>query len=612
MTTAWAEEVVTLPDMVVAEQDDSINEAKQTAFITDLNRDDLRSTNKADLNVALKGLSSVIVSQGNPGMTSKLILRGATGGSGLVNFDGVPLFSNFTGYFPLNHFPLDLLDKVNVSRGFSGEQNSSRTLGGSINLLSRKLSDGEAFLHTEGGSYDTLRNNIGAGTRNQLGDWTFAGGRSDVFDGVSQAGPQNGGGNSKSSQMSNAMVNWRKDVNKLSLDSSAYFVQTRDGYDGPGNLPNGMKGWKSDPNGLLNQQTWVAQSHAVYQLSNNWASALKVGYTQDKQTGRIGTVAPHCCSMDLTSQLWLGNWENTHQFAINNEAKDVVKMMWGVDTQHQQGDSVDNAAKAHTLTTHVISPLARTEWVLGNWLGGAEVRYDHYDVYGDHAVFNANAGWHFYTNMLLWVKGGTGYRAPSVNERLHPLFGNSLLVPESNAGGEVGWRWQFAKQSELSLSSYFQHYHNLIFLEQQSTGSVKSVNGLNAHVWGTELQAKHRWNDGWASGLSYSYIQARDAQTGLYIPGRPNDQGQFWTEYQVIEPVAVRVDLSYRDGNWANASNKLWIEAAPRLNANINYQVNPKLSVYVRGENLNDNRTPDLSGFNYTGIAFYGGMYVDY
>ena len=74
----------------------------------------------------------------------------------------------------------------------------------------------------------------------------------------------------------------------------------------------------------------------------------------------------------------------------------------------------------------------------------------------------------------------------------------------------------------------------------------------------------------------------------------------------------MKVDLTYRDGNWADVSNKLWIKAAPRLNANINYQVNPKLSVYVRGENLNDNRTPDLSGFNYMGIAFYGGMHVDY
>lgn len=610
-THLWAEEVVELPDVVVTEQDSDESEAKQTSAKTDLNREALSRGNKADLNAVLNGLSSVAIGQVGPGTTSKLIIRGAVGGSGLVNFDGVPLFSNFTGYFPLSRFPLDFLDKVNVSRGFNGEQNSSRTLGGSVNLYSRKIPHGKAFLHSEAGSYGTLRNNLGGGIHNQFGDLTFAGGRTDIFEGISQAGPQNGGVERDSSQMTQGMLNWNKHFSKVSLDSSAYFVETRDAYDGPGMFSNGKKGWKDDLNGLLNEQTWVAQGRASYQVLNNWESALKMGYTQDKQTGRIGTL-PHCCSMDLTSQLWLGNWENTHQFAINKHSKDALKLIWGVDTQHQQGDSVDNKSKAHTLTTHLISPLARTEWGLGDWLGGAEVRYDHYDVYGDHTVFNANVGWRFYTDMLLWVKGGTGYRAPAVNERLHPLFGNPLLVPESNAGAELGWRWQFTQQSELSLSTYIQHYKNLIFLAQQPSGSIKSANAPQAHVWGTELQARHRWNEYWASGISYSYMEAKDPQTGLYIPGRPNDQGQFWTECRLIAPVTVRVDLSYRDANWNDVSNHLQVQAATHLNANINYKVNNNLALYVRGDNLNDDRTPDLYGFNYMGIAFYGGMHVDY
>ena len=613
-----AEEVVTLPDIIVAAESADDIETNQTASTTRFNREALSALNKADLNSALRGLGGVGVSQGTPATNSNIILRGASGGLGLVNLDGVPLFGNFTGFFPLSHYPLDLLEQVNVSRGFNGEQNSSRTLGGAINLTSRKVSDGKAFLHTEAGSYGTLRNNLGGGTRNQLGDWTFAGGRSDIFEGISQAGPQNGGGNPKSAQMTNGLLNWRKELSKLSLDSSVYFVENRDGYDGPGVLSRTplRLGWKSDPNGLLNEQTWVAQSHAVYQLSDYWESAIKVGYTQDKQTGHIGTIAT-TGSMDLTSQLWLGNWNNTHQFAINNRSKDVLKMMWGVDTQHQQGDSIDVYAKAHTLTTHLISPLARTELVLGDWLAGAEVRYDHYDVYGDHAVFNANTGWHVRPDLLLWAKGGTGYRAPAVNERLHPSFGNLALVPESNVGGELGSRWQLTQQSELSVSSYIQHYQNLIVLQQLSNGSIKSINLAQAHVWGAELQAKHQWTQRWASGVSYSYMEAVNAQRnalspGLYVPGRPSNQGQFWTQYQLLEPVLVKVDLTYRDGYWADAANKLRIQSAPRLNAHINYQINPKLAVYARGENLNDERTPDLYGFNYMGVAVYGGMNVNY
>ena len=619
--TAFAEEPLNLPDLIISESSEK-TASQQTSLSTNFNRDSLSTLNKPDLNSALRGLSSVGISQGTPGMTSNLILRGASGGLGLVNFDGVPLFGSFTGFFPLSHYPLDLLDNVSVFRGFNDEHNSSRTLGGSINLSSRNVSDGKAFLHTEGGSYGTLRNNLGAGTHNQLGDWSFAGGRSDIFQGISQAGPQNGGGEPKSSQMTNGMLNWRKDISNLSLDSSVYFVETRDGYDGPGILPNRTIGWKSDPNGILNQQTWVAQSRVQYQVLDNWESALKMGYTQDKQTGRIGTIMsikqPYCCSMDLTSQLWLGNWENTHQFAITDQKQDALKFIWGVDTQHQQGDSIDNYAKAHTLTSHLISPLTRIELIWKDWLAGTEVRYDHYDYYdyydyyGDHTVFNTNIGWHFNPAILVWVKGGTGYRAPAVNERLHPSFGNLSVVPESNTGGELGLRWQFNKLTELNLSGYIQHYQNLIVLQQQTNGLIRSLNVAQAHLWGTELQARHQWTTQWASGLSYSYMEATDPQTNLAIPSRPNNQGQFWTQYQLLDPVTIKVDLTYRDGYWSDISNKLRIQAAPRLNANINYQINPKLAVYARGENLNNERTPDLLGFNYLGIGIYGGINVNY
>jgi len=125
-----AEEVVTLPDIIVAAESADDNETNQTASTTRFNREALSALNKADLNSALRGLGGVGVSQGTPATNSNIILRGASGGLGLVNLDGVPLFGNFTGFFPLSHYPLDLLEQVNVSRGFNGEQNSSRTLGG--------------------------------------------------------------------------------------------------------------------------------------------------------------------------------------------------------------------------------------------------------------------------------------------------------------------------------------------------------------------------------------------------------------------------------------------------------------------------------------------------
>ncbi len=227
-------ELVTLPDMVI-EDESAENITHISHSKNDFNRADLDAVNRADLNGVIRSLPSTEISQANGNGSSRINLRGAGGGLGLVNLDGIPLFGNFTSFFPLSHYPLDLLDRVSVIRGNDGAQTSSRTLGGSLNLTSRQLNNEQAFLHTEGGSYGTLRNNVGIGTHNKLGNWTVAGGQTNIFEGISQASPANGGSNERdNSQLSTGLLRWDKHFKDISLESSLYYVNSRDAYDGPG------------------------------------------------------------------------------------------------------------------------------------------------------------------------------------------------------------------------------------------------------------------------------------------------------------------------------------------------------------------------------------------
>ncbi len=317
----------------------------------------------------------------------------------------MPLFGNFTSFFPLSHYPLDLLDRVRVIRGNDEEQTSSRTLGGSLNLTSRRLNNGQVFLHTEGGSYGTLRNNMGIGIHNKLGNWTVAGGQTNIFEGISQASPMNGGNNERdNSQLSTGLLRWDKHFKDISLESSLYYINSREAYDGPGLLANGLRGWKDDPNSLLKQQTWLAQSQAYYHLSEHWDSTLQLGFTQDQQTGRIGSLK-NCCSMDLNSQLLLAHWKNTRNIALNHQRTSSFNVIWGIDAQQQHGESPSNPSKVYTLTNNLISPIARAEIEWGQWLTGAEVHFDYYtELGGDHVLFNINNNWRFRPTMLAWTR----------------------------------------------------------------------------------------------------------------------------------------------------------------------------------------------------------------
>lgn len=591
-----------------------VDTAAQLGQNTEFKRDNLEEQGKADLNGVLRSLADVNVGQSNGSTTSNLQLRGASGGLGLVNLDGVPLFNSFIGFFPLSHYPLDLFDNLKINRGFGGERDSSRTLGGSINLSSRQIKPGKAFLHSEGGSFGTLRNYLGGGVGGDFGNLTMIAGRSDIFEGVSQAALENGGSERDKFDMSNGLLRWNKEFNRGSLDSSLYFVRTREGMDGPGLLPNNIRGWKDDVNGFNHQQTWVAQTQGSYQLTDHWETSLKIGFTQDQQTGRIGTLLPQGFPINLTSQLWLGRWQNSHSFALNQQ-QDTIRLIWALEAQQQHAErplqSLVNPADFFALTNTLISPLLRSEINWGNWLASAEIRFDHYDQYGgNHALFNASSGWKLNPEMLIWVKGGTAYRPPAVNELLHPLFGSVNLKPESSVGSEIGWRWQ-RKNDEISVTGYWQSYQNLILLIQNTVnGSIKASN-LNADIWGIALQTKHAWNEVLSSGFSYTFIDAHNPETGSEIPYRGRHQGQFWTEWRVTSPLSLRVDMTFRSG-FSVDSDEVRLDSAPRLNASINYQLTPQLRLNLRGENINNQLTPDLYGFNYVGAAVYGGVYLDW
>jgi outer membrane cobalamin receptor len=107
-------------------------------------------------------------------------------------------------------------------------------------------------------------------------------------------------------------------------------------------------------------------------------------------------------------------------------------------------------------------------------------------------------------------------------------------------------------------------------------------------------------------------MDARDPQTNKKTPYRAPHQAQFWTEWRVLEPVSLRVDMTFRSDFWVDPDNTVRLDSAPRLNASINYQVTPKLRLNLRGENINNQLTPDFYGFNYVGAAVYGGAYLNW
>ncbi len=562
-----------------------------------IDREALQASGMSDVNGVLRGQSGLMLNQGSGQMVTGMSLRGAGGGGqGLLTLDGVPLFANFAGFYSLSHYALDAFDRVTVTRGPGGERHGSRSLGGAIHLQTRHIQDKTGFFHVEGGSYDTLRSSAGSGWSTRAGDFSAVVGRSDVFSGISQA---QGGAERDDFGMTHASANWSKEFSRGGLEASLYFVRTSENIDGPGlKLPRRTIGWVDDAQGKLSDETWVAQLRGQYDLARYWNSSLQFGFTQDRQKMQTTAISP----FTLTSQLLMLDWKNSHRLPLGADNQDQALLVWGVNTQHQQG--LNLPAKQT-----VISPNVRGELILGDWQWSAGGRFDQGDTYGNHQVFTLGVNRSLPRQMSVWANGGTGYRQPGVNESTHPVFGNQALQGEHNVGGELGWRWQPLPESDVKISSYYQHYRQMITMQLDSrTGIIRAGNVQEADVWGAEMQAQHRWSDIWQSGLTYSYMNAKNPATKLYIPVRPEHQSVFWNELQLLPPLTFRVELTVHSGYWFDVANQFRAQSAPRINALLNYRLTPKTEVYLRGENLTDERTAELRDFSFNGAAVYAGL----
>jgi len=75
-----------------------------------------------------------------------------------------------------------------------------------------------------------------------------------------------------------------------------------------------------------------------------------------------------------------------------------------------------------------------------------------------------------------------------------------------------------------------------------------------------------------------------------------------------LQPLKLRLELTVRSGYWFDVANTLRAHSAARVNALLKYQLSSKTDVYLRGENITDERTPELNDFNFNGAAFYLGL----
>jgi iron complex outermembrane receptor protein len=135
----------------------------------------MESQNKMDVSRALNMLPGITLTASGPRNESMVSVRGFDLRQVPVYMDGIPVYVPYDGYVDLARFTTFDLAAIDVSKGFSSVLYGPNSLGGAINLVSRKPSkkleyDGSLGMINENG----YKGNINIGSK--VGKFYFQGG----------------------------------------------------------------------------------------------------------------------------------------------------------------------------------------------------------------------------------------------------------------------------------------------------------------------------------------------------------------------------------------------------------------------------------------------------
>ncbi|MGH8570539.1 MAG: TonB-dependent receptor domain-containing protein, partial [Gammaproteobacteria bacterium] len=173
--------------------------------------------------------------------------------------------------------------------------------------------------------------------------------------------------------------------------------------------------------------------------------------------------------------------------------------------------------------------------------------------------------------------------------------------------------WLPDEGSRLAITGFYERFDDLIQLTLAPTVSLfVSENVPDARIWGFEVEGAQDLGHGITTGIDYTYTNARDLDTGNVLPRRPHHQARLYGEWQLpARPLTIGLELFYRGSHFDDSDESFRAGDAVSLNAQLSYRISPGLRVYLRGENLNDDRTPEIFSLGARGAALFAGVRLD-
>ena len=250
----------------------------------------------------------------------------------------------------------------------------------------------------------------------------------------------------------------------------------------------------------------------------------------------------------------------------------------------------------------------------------AAIRHDQNDRFEDATTYSVSGAVLIpETGTRLHASVGTGVTNPSFFEQFGfvpaQFIGNPNLSPESAFGWDIGIEQAFLDDLLVVDVTYFNQDLQDEIQTNFVGGSLTPVNLTGtSERQGIEVAASVTLFEHLSASATYTYTDATEPNGDVEVR-RPEHAASLFVEYAFLEDRArVFLDLIYNgemeDLEFINATprTRVTLDSYTVVNIGGSYDINDRVEVFGRVENLFDEDYEEVFGFNTQGVTAFAGI----
>lgn len=549
------------------------------APVTVITRADLERLQSHDLQDVLQGLPGLVMAtNGGPGKSTALFVRGTESDHVLVLIDGVKVGSATAGATPFEQIPVDQIDRIEIVRGPRSSLYGSEAIGGVIQIFTRRARAGQGFVPTFSAGGGTCGDGrFDGGVRGRAGNgWFGIGVSGRSTDGINVRPIENEPDRDGYRNLAgSARIGWRFDGG---AEVAASFLQSDGENDFDGSFQNASE-----------VRTQVYGVTARVDPLRPWTVQLAAGQSRDESdnfldgdfVGAFDTRRDHVA---LINELRIGE---SQQISLGGD---------------YQNDHVSGTTDyAHTTRDDTgVFALYRAE--IGAHEFSLSGRSDDNEQFGRHQTGGVAYGYRFATGLRAAISHGTAFKAPTFNELYFPGFGNPDIDPEKSRSTEVSLTGAIGRYQWM-LNAYQTRIDDLIAFDAAISAPA---NIDKARIRGLELQLGGTW-DALRVQTYLTWLQpendAGGVNDGNILPRRRERSARLDADYSV-RTLSFGMSVYGASDGYDDVGNTVPLPGYATLDLRAGWQALPEWLIQIEGRNVLDKAYETAATYKNYGAGF--------